>query len=233
MKGKLNPGLEAYKLLKENPPVEELIICGSVCFKEGQFYPGLEAYKLANKKPPEEELIVCGNKCFNTGQTTPGLEAYKLANKTPTKEILRVCGEICLLEKRHEEGRKALVASQKIDETKEEKPIGIGEISLNELGESKEIGESCKGFGPEDCMDCENTEEFKVRFFLLSRCPETGKEEEWLDKTMKEKYGIEHFAVGIFGNNKGLVGSAVCAICGSHNVSFGSGETKAYIELKR
>jgi hypothetical protein len=233
LKGKLNPGLEAYKLVKENPPVEELIICGGVCFKEGQFYSGLEAYKLANKKPPEEELIVCGNKCFNTGQTTPGLEAYELANKTPTKEILRVCGEICLIEKRIDEARKALVASQKIEENKDEIPIDIKEISRKEIGSLKEIDESLKSFGPGECLDCENMEEFKERFFLLSRCPETGKEEEWLDKTMKEKYGVEHYAVGIFRGNKGLIGSAVCERCGSQNVSFESRETKRYIELKK
>ncbi|VVB92271.1 Uncharacterised protein [uncultured archaeon] len=160
------------------------------------------------------------------------MEAYKLANKTPTKEALRVCGEICLLEKRHEEGRKALVASQKIDEVKEEKPIEIKEISLKELHGSKEIEESWKGFGPKKCLDCGNEDEFKERFFLLSRCPATRKEEEWLDRTMKEKYRVEHFTVGI-GDNKGLVGSAVCAKCGSRNVSFESGGTKEYIELKK
>ncbi len=233
LKGKLNPGLEAYKLLKENPPVEELIICGTVCFREGQFYSGLEAYKLAKKRPPVEELIICGDKCFNTGQTTPGLEAYQLANKTPTKEQLRVCGEICLIEKRIDEARKALVASQKIDEMKEEKPIVIREISRKELRESEETVELLKGFRPEKCLVCGNDEEFKEKFFMLSRCPTTKKEEEWLDKTMKEKYGVEHYTVGIFGGDKGLVGSAVCARCGSHNVSFESGENQGYIELKR
>jgi hypothetical protein len=109
--------------------------------------------------------------------------------------MLRVCGEICLLEKRHDEARKALVASQKIDEIKEEKSIEIKEISREGLRGLKEIEESLKSFGPGECLDCENDVEFEERFFLLSKCPATGKEEEWLDKTMKEKYGVERYTV--------------------------------------
>jgi len=68
-------------------------------------------------------------------------------------------------------------------------------------------------------MDCEN-ETFKERFFILSRCPETREEEALLDKLMKKQYGIEHYAVGVFGDNRGLIDSAVCKECGSWNVLF-------------
>ncbi len=222
LKGNLTSGLEAYNLINETPPVEELVICGNICLCEGQLSHGREAYRLSSMTPPEEELIVCGNRCFNSGWTTSGLEAYELAKKTPTKEMLRACAEICLMGKNIDEARRALVAAQKIEDTPGSKPIEITEISLDELGAQKDLEASWKCLVPRACMDCKNYGEFKERFFILSRCPEKREEEEWLDNTMKEQYGIEHYAVGVFRDNRGLIDSAVCKECGSQNVAFDS-----------
>ncbi len=216
LKGKLNPGLEAYALVEKTPPEEELVICGSKCFTEGQLYPGLEAYKKANKTPPEEELMICGSKCLGEGKTTPGLEAYRMANKTPTKEMLRACGEMCLIGKRHDDARKAFVAAQKIEE-ETTKPIEIREISPGELSDA--LGEL--NFGAKACLSCKN-EVFKERYFIISRCPESREEEEWLDKAMKKQYGVGHFCVvvDVFEDDRGLIDSAVCSECGSQDVLF-------------
>ena len=220
LKGNLTSGLEAYKFAEENPPIKELVICGNLCLIDGRLSHGLEAYKLANKSPTEEELIVCGNKCFNTGQTTHGLEAYELAKKAPTKEILRTCAEICHIGKNIEEARKAIIAAQKIEEIHEISTIEIREVTLKELGESKDVENSWKYLVPIACKDCENDREFKERFFILSKCPETREDEEWLDKIMKEKYMVEHYTVGIFRDNRGIIDAAECKGCGSHNVIF-------------
>ena len=217
LKGNLASGLEAYKLAKETPPTKELVICGNHCFIEGQLSHGLEAYKLANKSPAEKDLILCGNKCFNTGQTTHGLEAYELAKKTPTKEILRSCAEICHIGKNIEEARKAIIAAQKIEDTHE---IEIREVTPKELNQLKDLEDSWKCIVPLTCQDCENDREFKERFFILSMCPETREEEEWLDKIMKDQYNVEHYAVGVLGDNRGIICSAECNECGSHNVIF-------------
>jgi len=58
--------------------------------------------------------------------------------------------------------------------------------------------------------------------FILSRCPNSGEEEEWLDATMKRQYGVEHYgiAAGVFGDDRGLIEFAVCRKCGSQNVFF-------------
>jgi predicted Zn-ribbon and HTH transcriptional regulator len=222
LNGNLSSGLETYDLIKEMPSEEELITCGKKCLSEGLLSHGLEAFNLANKTPSKEELVNCGNRCFHEGWTTSGLEAYELASMTPTKEMLRACGEVCLLGKNFEEARKAFVAAQKIDEIKEGENIAIKETSLEELGASNELEGSWRCLVPIACQDCENQRMFEERLFILSRCPETKEEEEWLDKTMKEQYGVEHFAVGVFRDNRGLIDSAVCSECGSSNVLFES-----------
>ena len=230
LKGKLTSGLEAYNLIKETPPEDELVACASICFKEGRLSFGLEAYKLTNKAPPEEELVICGNFCFNIGQITPGLEAYALARRTPTKELLRACGEACLLEKRTDDARKSFVAAQKIDETLD-RDIEVREISFRELSDS--INKSWKSSGQNVCSDCQNDADFKERFFILSRCPENMDEEKLLDELMKKQYGVLQFYVEIdvLGDGRGLIGSAVCAKCGSQNVVFGSDDW-TYIEIR-
>jgi len=206
----------------ETPPEEELIICGNRCFTEGLFYPGLEAYRIAKKTPPLDGLLICGKKCFEVGLPTQGLEAYEMAKKTPTKEMVRACGEKCLLERRNEEARIAFVAAQKIEDTMKAEPIEIKETSFKILGSSKETEESWTGFGPKICMDCENDEEFEERYFILTRCPDNKEEEKWLDDTMKEQYGIEHYCVAVdaFEDDRGLIDFVVCGKCGSQNVDF-------------
>ncbi|MCG2727555.1 MAG: hypothetical protein L6244_02750 [Candidatus Methanoperedenaceae archaeon] len=71
-------------------------------------------------------------------------------------------------------------------------------------------------------MDCENEEVFKERYFIVSRCPESNDEEGWLENVMKKQYGIEHYciAVDVFGDDRGLIDSAVCRKCGSQNIRF-------------
>jgi len=203
LKGNLTSGLEAYDLIKEKPPVEELKMCGSICLSEGHLSPGREAYRLAGMTPTEKELVICGNKCFKSGWTTSGLEAFELAKKTPTKEILRECAEICHIGKNNDEARRALVAAQKIEEVAGSQPIDIREVSLDELAASNELDASWKYLVPGACQDCGNVKEFKERFFILTRCPETKEEKEWLDETMNKQYGVENYTVGVFSDEGG------------------------------
>lgn len=102
------------------------------------------------------------------------------------------------------------------------KPIEIKEISPQELLDSKEIEEPWKDFAPKACLKCGNEEELEGRYFILSRCPRSREEEEWLDNTMKKQYGVEHYgiAAGVFRDNRGLIDSAICKKCGSQNVFF-------------
>ncbi len=195
-----------------------LVICGNRCLNDGQLSHGREAYRLANMSPPEKELIICGDRCLKSGWTTYGLEAYELAGKTPSREMLRECAEICLLSKNIDEARKALVAAQKIEDTAS--PIEIKETSIDELVASNELDASWKCLVPAACRECGNRKDFKERFFILSRCPETKEEEEWLDEEMKKQYGVVDYTVGVFSNDRGLIDSAVCCRCGSGNIRF-------------
>jgi len=103
-----------------------------------------------------------------------------------------------------------------------QKPIEIREISLREISESKEIEESWKGFGPRGCLKCDSEDGFKERYFIISRCPDSEEEEHWLDETMKKKYGVKQHGItaGIFNDSRGLINSAVCGKCGSHDIFF-------------
>ncbi len=103
-----------------------------------------------------------------------------------------------------------------------QKPIEIREISLRKVNESKEIEESWKGFGARGCLKCDNEEGFKERYFIISRCPDSEEEEHWLDDTMKKKYGVKQHGItaGIFNDSRGLINSAVCGKCGSHDIFF-------------
>jgi DNA polymerase III alpha subunit len=103
-----------------------------------------------------------------------------------------------------------------------QKPIEIREISPREISESKEIEESWKGFCARGCLECDNEEEFNERYFVISRCPDSEEEEHWLDETLKKKFGLKHNGItaGIFNDNRGLINSAVCVKCGSHDIFF-------------
>lgn len=103
-----------------------------------------------------------------------------------------------------------------------QKPIDIMEISLREISESKEIEESWKGFGARGCLKCDSEDGFKERYFVISRCPDSEEEEHWLDETMKKKYGVKQLGItaGIFNDSRGLINSAVCGKCGSHDIFF-------------
>ncbi len=103
-----------------------------------------------------------------------------------------------------------------------QKPIEIREISLREISESKEIEESWKGFGARGCLKCDSEDGFKERYFIISRCPDSKEEEEWLDETLKKKYGVKGHGItaGIFNDSRGLINSAVCRKCGSHDIFF-------------
>lgn len=102
------------------------------------------------------------------------------------------------------------------------KPIEIREISSKEIIESKEMEDAWKGFGARGCLECDNENEFKERYFVISRCPDSKEEEDWLDETMKKKYGVKGhgIAAGVFNDNRGLITSAVCKKCGSHDIFF-------------
>lgn len=102
------------------------------------------------------------------------------------------------------------------------KPIEIREISCREISESKEMEESWKGFGSRGCLKCGNEDDFKERYFVISRCPDSKEEEYWLDETMKKKYGVKGhgIAAGVFNDSRGLIISAVCRKCGSHDIFF-------------
>lgn len=103
-----------------------------------------------------------------------------------------------------------------------QKPIEIREISLREISESKEIEESWKGFGARGCLKCDSEDGFKEKYFVISRCPDTEEEENWLDETMKKKYGVKGHGIvaGVFNDKKALLTSAVCRKCGSHEIFF-------------
>ncbi len=103
-----------------------------------------------------------------------------------------------------------------------QKPIEIREISLREISESKEIEESWKGFGARGCLKCDSEDGFKERYFVISRCPDSKEEEDWLDETLKKKYGVKGHGItaGIFNDSRGLINSAVCRKCGSHDIFF-------------
>ncbi|GFO96244.1 hypothetical protein ig2599ANME_0433 [groundwater metagenome] len=103
-----------------------------------------------------------------------------------------------------------------------QKPIEIREISLREISESKEMEESWKGFGARGCLKCDSEDGFKERYFVISRCPDSKEEEDWLDETLKKKYGVKGHGItaGIFNDSRGLINSAVCRKCGSHDIFF-------------
>lgn len=75
-------------------------------------------------------------------------------------------------------------------------------------------------FGAVGCLQCGNEDDFKTSYFIISRCPDSEEEQEWLDKTLQEQFGVEEYgiAVGIFGDEKGLIDSAVCGKCGSNDI---------------
>jgi len=103
-----------------------------------------------------------------------------------------------------------------------QKPIEIREISPREISESKEIEESWKGFGARGCLKCDSEEGFKERYFIISRCPDSEEEEHWLDETLKKKFDLKGHGItaGIFNDSRGLINSAVCRKCGSHDIFF-------------
>ncbi len=100
--------------------------------------------------------------------------------------------------------------------------IEIREISICEISKSKEVEESWKGFGARGCLKCDSEDGFKERYFIISRCPDSEEEEHWLDETMKKKYGVKQHGItaGIFNDSRGLINSAVCGKCGSHDIFF-------------
>lgn len=102
----------------------------------------------------------------------------------------------------------------------EAKPIEIRQISPKELSKSKEIEHEWMGFGAVGCLQCGKEDDFKTSYFIISRCPDSEEEQEWLDKTLQEQFGVEEYgiAVGIFGDEKGLIDSAVCGKCGSNDI---------------
>jgi hypothetical protein len=103
-----------------------------------------------------------------------------------------------------------------------QKSIEIREISLREISESKDIEESWKGFGARGCLKCDSEDGFKERYFIISRCPDSEKEEHWLDETLSKKFGVKRHGIlaGIFNDSRGLINSAVCRKCGSHDIFF-------------
>lgn len=103
-----------------------------------------------------------------------------------------------------------------------QKPIEIREISLREISEAKEMEESWKGFRARGCLKCDSEDGFKEKYFVISRCPDSKEEEDWLDETLKKKYGVKQHGItaGIFNDSRGLINSAVCRKCGSHDIFF-------------
>jgi hypothetical protein len=104
-----------------------------------------------------------------------------------------------------------------------QKPIEIREISLREISEAKEMEESWKGFRARGCLKCDSEDGFKERCFVISRCPDSKEEEDWLDETLKKKCGVKQHGItaGVFNDSRGLINSAVCRKCGSHDIFFG------------
>ncbi|MDP2754947.1 MAG: UPF0158 family protein [Nitrospirota bacterium] len=103
-----------------------------------------------------------------------------------------------------------------------QKSIEIREISLREISESKEMEESWKGFRARGCLKCDSEDGFKERFFVISKCPDSEEEEDWLDATMEKKFGVKGHGItaGVFNDSRGLINSAVCRKCGSHDIFF-------------
>jgi DNA polymerase III alpha subunit len=103
-----------------------------------------------------------------------------------------------------------------------QKPVEIREITLRDISESKEIEESWKGFGARGCLKCDSEDGFEEKYFIISRCPDSKEEEDWLDETLKKKYGVKGHGItaGIFNDSRGLINSAVCRKCGSHDIFF-------------
>jgi hypothetical protein len=72
------------------------------------------------------------------------------------------------------------------------------------------------------CLKCENKNDFKQRCFIISREPKDSAEEKLLKEALKSKYSVEHHGIvaGAFGDERGLVTTAICGKCGSHDVVF-------------
>ena len=102
------------------------------------------------------------------------------------------------------------------------KPIDIKEISFKEIIESNEIEEAWKSFGARGCLDCDNEDEFKNRYFVTSRCPDSEEEQDHLDETLKKRYGVKQYgiAAGVFNDSRGLITSTACKKCGSQDIFF-------------
>jgi hypothetical protein len=61
-----------------------------------------------------------------------------------------------------------------------------------------------------------------VRYFVISRCHDSEEEEQWLGETLKKKFIVRQHGItaGIFNDSRGLINSAVCGKCGSHDIFF-------------
>lgn len=105
---------------------------------------------------------------------------------------------------------------------KETVEIEIKEVSPSELRNSGKVEDEWKDFGPVVCLKCGSRKGFILRAFIIARCPESRQEEEWLDKTMKERHGVENYGIsaGVLGDEQAILDVAICKRCGSQDIFF-------------
>ena len=77
--------------------------------------------------------------------------------------------------------------------------------------------EDTKGFDPAACLNCNNKEGLKARFFLINATTENALIEKETKRIMKEKYGIEDYGHYVDGE-KELLTASKCPKCGSEDI---------------
>jgi len=91
--------------------------------------------------------------------------------------------------------------------------IEIKELKVGEV----ELPEEFAGFGPAACMNCNNKDGFKTRYFELSTPAENMLIEREIKKIMKKKFRIEKYG-HICGGEKEILTSSKCSKCKSTDI---------------
>ncbi len=80
----------------------------------------------------------------------------------------------------------------------------------------KNLPEELKGFGPFECMKCQNQTGIKARWFSINIGPENRLIEKETQRIMKEKFNVGHH--GGFSGDQEFLTAAKCPKCGSENI---------------
>ena len=93
------------------------------------------------------------------------------------------------------------------------KGINVKKVETDDLIEIREILGS---FGADECMKC-GSKDTKAMYFIVNKEPQTQKEEEILDRIMKDDFGIDDYGV-FFTGEKTIITTAKCQKCGSQEM---------------